>query len=117
MEINIVFLTGLVSIVTQYCAVVLSAICIVDFFSYKTRKILSITLLYLFLLPVIFTAVSISLFHGHSNDMLLQVSSLSYHNLTAASTSHLFFGFLVIGVYSRDILSKTKSLVTRGRRA
>lgn len=115
MDINTVVLTGLVSIVTQYCAVILAAICIVDFFSYKTRKILFITLPYLFLLPVIFSAVSNFLFHAHSNGMLHHISLLSYYNLTTASTIHLFLGFMVIGIYLRDILSKTKSLVTQRR--
>ncbi len=118
MDINTVFLTGLASIFSQYCAVVLAAICIVDFFSYKTWKLLFIALPYFFLLPVVFSAISTFWFHTHSNDVFSYASfSLSYYNLTAASTLHLLLGLMVIGVYLRDILSRAKSLVTQVQRA
>lgn len=117
MDINVVSLTGLVCIFTQYFAVILATICIVDFFSRKTRKLLFVALIYLFLLPVVFSAVSISWFHTHSTGMLPALSySLSYYNLTAASTLHLLLGLMIIGMYSQDILSRTKSLVTQVRR-
>jgi len=117
MDINVVSLTGLLSIFTQYFAVILATICIVDFFAHKTRKLLFIALPYLFLLPVVFSAVSIFWFHTHSNGVLLHFSfNLAYYNLTAASTLHLLLGLMIVGMYLWDILPRTKSLVIRVRR-
>lgn len=118
MDLNIVFFTGLVSIFTQYCAVILAAICVVDFFSYKTRKLLFIALPYLFLLPVVFSAVSIFWFHALSNSALPHLPfTLSHYNLTAASTLHLLLGLMIVGMYLSDIWSRTKSRAIQLRRA
>lgn len=117
MDINVVSLTGLISIFTQYFAVILATICIVDYFSHKTRKLLFVALIYLFLLPVVFSAVSVFWFHTYSSGMLPSLSyNLSYYNLTAASTLHLLLGLMIIGLYSTDILSRAKSLVIQVRR-
>jgi hypothetical protein len=111
MNIDAILFTGLISAFTQYFAVVLTAVCIVDYFSYKSRRILLITLPYLFVTPAIFTIASSLLFHPYSNGMLLHSSLLSYYNLTMASTIHLLLGFMVLVMYSRDILLTAKSRI------
>lgn len=114
MDIDLVSLTCLLSAVTMYSAVMLAVLCILDFFSYKTIKILCITLSYLFLSPTIFVAISYYLRSMHGSAALWNITlERSISNLLTASTLHLILGLFVIVPYLWDILSATKSLVTR----
>lgn len=117
MNVSLVFLTGVLSLVTQYCAVIVTTVCIVDFFSYKTKRILLIAASYLFLLPIIQLAIADFLVQTHSNGNLhLAAFRLSYGNILSAITLHVLLGLLVIVLYSGSIKSGMASLVRAVRK-
>jgi len=112
MNVSLVFLTGVLSLVTQYCAVILATVCIVDFFSYRTKQTVLIVASYLSLLLIIQLAIADFLVQTHVNGNLhLAAFRLSYSNVASAITLHALIGLLVIVLYSGSIKSGITSLV------
>lgn len=106
-DISLVNLTGFLSIISQFFAVVLSVFCIVDFLSYRTRKVLLITLSYLFFLAIALLAFAQSLLQTYGGGMLWNVEfSVSYNSILISCLLHLFFGVIIIGIHLRNTISE-----------
>lgn len=102
---DIISLTGVISIATQYLAVVFAVFCIVDFLSYRTRKVLLVSLFYLFLSPIILLIFAYSLLFTYGSGILTNpIFSMSYNNLLISCLLHLLFGFIISGIYLRNVI-------------
>jgi len=111
--IDIVFWTGLLSFITQYCALMLVTIFIIDFFSYKSKKALLISTSYFILLPVILLVVASFLLQMYANGILREiVFQHCYRNILLSFTVHVSFGLLIFCFYLKNIISGIVSLAT-----
>lgn len=110
-EMDIVFWTGLLSSITQYSAVIVVTIFIVDFFSYRSKKALLIATFYFFLLLVILSAIANSLLQTYASGALHHITfQHCYSNILLATTIHVFFGLLIFCLYLKSIALGTMSL-------
>lgn len=110
-EMEIVFWTGLLSFITQYSAVIVITIFIVDFFSYRSKKALLIATFYFFLLLVINSVIANFLLQTYASGALHHVTfQHCYSNILLATSIHVFFGLLIFCLYLKSIALGAASL-------
>lgn len=108
-EMDIVTWTGLLSFASQYTALVIVTVFIVDYLSYRSKKALLIATIYFCSSLVIYLAIAN--FILQIGDTLLYMTFLhSYNNILLTIANHVFFGLLILCLQLKTIILGTKSL-------
>lgn len=108
-EMDIVYWTGLLSFASQYTALVIVTVFIVDYLSYRSKKALLIATIYFCSSLVIYLAIAN--FILQIGDTLLYMTFLhSYNNILLTIANHVFFGLLILCLQLKTIILGTKSL-------
>jgi hypothetical protein len=108
-EMDIVYWTGLLSFASQYTALVIVTVFIVDYLSYRSKKALLIATIYFCSSLVIYLAIAN--FILQIGDTMLYMTFLhSYNNILLTIANHVFFGLLILCLQLKTIILGTKSL-------
>jgi len=106
---DIVYWTGLLSFASQYTALVIVTVFIVDYLSYRSKKALLIATIYFCSSLVIYLAIAN--FILQIGDTMLYMTFLhSYNNILLTIANHVFFGLLILCLQLKTIILGTKSL-------
>jgi len=96
-EMDIVLWTGLLSCITEYIALIVVMIFVVDFFSYRSKKALFVASFYFFLLTIIHLVIADFVLQMFLSGALHHTRFVrSYSNILLALSIHVFFGLLIL---------------------